>query len=108
MTVSKFAMAALLGASMLSGCVAPDVVSSNTVNDGSLTCADIGKQLSQLEEIRAEAKKGKTASGHNVAAAILFWPAVIGNYANANEALEAASKREAVLVDIAKKKRCKF
>ncbi|WP_299553926.1 hypothetical protein [uncultured Tateyamaria sp.] len=43
-----------------------------------------------------------------MAAAILFWPAVIGNYQNAKQALEAANKRNDVLVALAKKKRCKF
>ncbi len=99
---------ALAIAIMLSGCVAPDVVQTNSINDSDMTCADIKTQIGQLEEIRAEAKKGKTASGANVAAAIFFWPAVIGNYANANEAIEAANKRQEVLVALAKKKRCKF
>ncbi len=92
----------------VSGCVAPNVVQEKTVTDENLTCEQIQTQLGQLEEIRTEARKGKTASGTNVAAAIFFWPAVIGNYANANEALEAADKRNLVLVDLAKKKRCKF
>mmetsp|Transcript_23793 Transcript_23793/g.42827 ORF Transcript_23793/g.42827 Transcript_23793/m.42827 type:complete len:109 (-) Transcript_23793:400-726(-) len=104
---SKLAALALSGAA-LSACVSPDVVQTNAVDDGSLTCDEIGMQLAQLEEIRTEAAKGRTASGKNVAAAILFWPAVIGNYQNAKQALEAADKRYEVLVALAKKKRCKF
>jgi len=104
---SKIAGALAL-AVMLSGCVAPDVVQTNAVNDSDLTCEQIQTQIGQLDEIRSEAKKGKTASGANVAAAVFFWPAVIGNYANANEAIEAANKRQEVLVALAKKKRCKF
>ncbi|MEL7164151.1 MAG: hypothetical protein AAGL96_01665 [Pseudomonadota bacterium] len=96
------------GAMCLGGCVSPEVVQTTSVNDESLTCDEIKIQLVQLEEIRSEAAKGKTASGANVAAAILFWPAVIGNYSNAQQALEAASKRNDVLVALAKKKRCKF
>ena len=93
---------------LLSGCVSPEVVQKSSVNDASLTCDEIKTQLTQLEEIRTEAAKGKTVSGQNVAAAILFWPAVIGNYSNAQQALEAASKRNEVLVALANKKRCKF
>ncbi|MEH6832225.1 MAG: hypothetical protein V7661_15445 [Sulfitobacter sp.] len=93
---------------LLSGCVSPEVVQKSSVNDASLTCEEIKIQLVQLEEIRTEASKGKTVSGQNVAAAILFWPAVIGNYSNAQQALEAASKRNEVLVALANKKRCKF
>tara|TARA_R110002094_G_scaffold70714_7_gene79366 strand:+ start:1776 stop:2087 length:312 start_codon:yes stop_codon:yes gene_type:complete len=91
----------------LSACVSPDVVQTNRINDEALTCGQIQQQIGQLDQIRAEAKKGKTASGANVAAAIFFWPAIIGNYANANEALEAANKRQEVLVGLYKRKRCK-
>lgn len=92
----------------VSGCVSPEVVTTTSMSDGTLTCAEIKTQFGQLDEIRAESKKGKTVSGANVAAAILFWPAVIGNNMNANEAVEAANKRNEVLVVLAKKKRCKF
>lgn len=93
---------------LVSGCVSPEVVQTKSVADSDLSCADIKLQLTQLEEIRSEAQKGKTVSGKNVAAAIIFWPAVIGNYSNAQQALEAANKRNDVLVGIAQKKRCKF
>jgi hypothetical protein len=92
----------------VSACVSPDVVLTNTVEDGDLSCDQIQLQLQQLDQIRTEAAKGQTVSGANVAAALLFWPAVIGNYANAKEALEAAEKRNVVLVNLAEKKRCKF
>ena len=92
----------------ISACVSPEVVLTNTVEDSDLTCTQITTQLAQLEQIRTEAAKGQTASGANVAAAILFWPAIIGNYANAKQALEAADKRNNVLVDLADKKRCNF
>lgn len=93
---------------LLSGCVSPEVVQTSSVNDSGLSCSEIKLQLTQLEEIRSQAQKGKTVSGENVAAAILFWPAVIGNYSNAQQALEAANKRNEVLVALANQKRCKF
>lgn len=98
----------MVGAILLSACVSPEVVQRTSVNDNSLSCEEIKVQLTQLEEIRGEAAKGKTASGANVAAAILFWPAIIGNYQNAKQALEAANARHEVLVALARKKRCKF
>lgn len=93
---------------ILAGCVSPEVVQRSSVNDAGLSCEQIRVQLEQLEEIRSEASKGKTVSGANVAAALLFWPAVIGNYSNAQQALEAAEKRNEVLVALANQKRCKF
>lgn len=99
---------ALAAALVLSACVSPEVVQTTTVSDENLSCEQIKVQLMQLEEIRTEAAKGQTASGANVAAAILFWPAIIGNYQNAKQALEAANKRNDVLVALAKKKNCTF
>ncbi|MBT8153842.1 hypothetical protein KMP13_08030 [Epibacterium ulvae] len=92
----------------VSACVSPDVVTKSNIGDRDLTCEQIATQLVQLEEIRAEAEKGKTASGKNVAAAILFWPAIIGNYQNAKQALEAANERHEVLVELAHKKNCEL
>ncbi|MEL6463940.1 MAG: hypothetical protein AAFQ58_03135 [Pseudomonadota bacterium] len=92
----------------VSACVSPEVVQTRSVEDSSLTCDEIKMQLSQLDQIREEAAKGQRASGENVAAAILFWPAVIGNYQNAKQALEAVERRNTVLVDLAEKKRCRF
>ncbi|WP_300032100.1 hypothetical protein [uncultured Roseobacter sp.] len=90
----------------LSACVSPEVVASKSVTDQDLTCGQIREQLSDLDKIRAEAEKGRTFSGENVAAGILFWPAVIGNMSNANKALEAANERQSVLVDLSTQKRC--
>ncbi|MEL7097687.1 MAG: hypothetical protein AAGM84_02550 [Pseudomonadota bacterium] len=106
--MKKLVAALSVGAFALSACVSPEVVQTTSVKDGDLSCEDIKAELVKLEEIRTEAAKGRTASGANVAAAILFWPAVIGNYSNATEALEAANKRNEVLVALAKEKRCKF
>ena len=92
----------------VSACVSPEVVQTRSVDDTALTCEEIKVQLDQLAQIREEAAKGQRASGENVAAAILFWPAVIGNYQNAKQALEAAEKRNTVLVELAEKKRCRF
>lgn len=99
--------ALLASALLVSGCVSPEVVTTNNLDDQSLTCEEIRIQVQQLNDIRAEARKGKTASGTNVAAVLFFWPAAIGNYANANEALEAANRRQEVLVGLARQKRCR-
>ncbi|MBR9844198.1 MAG: hypothetical protein GYB25_13640 [Rhodobacteraceae bacterium] len=108
MMLKKTVPAFVLACVMVAGCVSPEVVPTRDISDDNMTCDEIRTQRAQLDEIRAEARKGKTASGQNVAAVLLFWPAVIGNYANANEAIEAANKRQQVLVELAKKKRCKM
>lgn len=90
----------------VSGCVSPEVVQTRTVADADMSCSQIRTELAQLEQIRSEAREGKTASGKNIAAGILFWPALLGNYANAQEATEAANKRQEVLVGLSQQKRC--
>lgn len=91
---------------LASACVNPEVVTVRSISDDELTCTEIKTQLGQLEQIQKEAEKGRTVSGENVAAAILFWPAVIGNNMNAKQAQEAATARQVVLVDLYKQKRC--
>lgn len=91
---------------LVSACVTPDVVETSRLDDSRLTCQQISTELAQLETIRAEAKKGKTVSGENVAAALLFWPALISNNVNANEALDAANRRQEVLVGLSNRRGC--
>ncbi|MCL6284027.1 hypothetical protein M3P21_10840 [Ruegeria sp. 2012CJ41-6] len=106
MVLNKLKHLALVGALVLSGCVSPDVVQRNNIGDTKLSCDEIHNQIAQLDAIRAEARKGQTVSGQNVAAALLFWPAVIGNYSNASEALKAADARHEVLVSLSRKRGC--
>lgn len=103
--IFALALASVVG---LSACVSPEVVTRTQVGDTNLSCEQISTELQQLQDIREEAHKGKSVSGANVAAVLLFWPAAVGNYANASKAIEAANKRNDVLVDLAAKKRCKI
>lgn len=104
----KLIAAAVLSTIGLSGCVSPEIVASQRVEDTHLSCHDIGLQMQQLSTIRAQVKKGKTVSGANVAAAVFFWSAVIGNYANAHEAMQAANAREDFLAQLAHRQGCRF
>jgi len=91
---------------LASACVTPEVVQTSKLDDSALTCEQIRTEVAQLDDIRAEARKGKTVSGENVAAALLFWPAIISNNVNANEALDAANRRQEVLVGLSRQKGC--
>jgi len=97
---------ALTAITSITGCVSPDVVASQKATDANMSCADIAQNSAALEEIRTDAQRGKTVSGANVAAAIFFWPAIIGNNMNANQAIEAANNREIVLARLAQEKGC--
>ena len=43
-------------------------------------------------------------TGTNVAAVIFFWPAMIGTYSNANEAIAAADSRKIYLTSLSTQK----
>ena len=79
---------------------------TRTVADNDMSCSQIRTEMAQLEQIRSEVREGKTASSKNIAAGILFWPALLGNYANAQEATEAANKRQDILVGLSNSKGC--
>lgn len=97
-----------IAALTLSACVNPERVSENKVSDTTLDCQGIANELAQISNLKREAKKGTGLSGANVAAVLVFWPAAIGNYANGNEALKAAEKRENVLINLAQQRKCKI
>lgn len=97
---------ALIVPFVLAACVNPEKVSENKITDANITCQEIANESAQIEALKKAAKKGTGASGANVAAVLVFWPAAVGNYVNGKEALEAAQKREATLARLAQAKNC--
>ncbi len=90
----------------LGACATNQKVSTNQLSDTSLTCAQIASQDKDLDAVLEKAKHNKGVSGANVAAVLLFWPAAIGNYMDADKAEELVVKRKAVLADLHKAKSC--
>jgi type IV pilus biogenesis protein CpaD/CtpE len=101
-TAAIFACASL----SLGACATNQKISTNQLSDGSLTCAQIISQDKELDAILEKAKHNKGVSGANVAAVLLFWPAAIGNYMDADKAEELVVKRKAILADLHKAKSC--
>lgn len=93
---------------ILAACVNPEKVAKTRITDANMTCQQIAQESAQIERLKKEAKKGTGMSAQNVAAAVLFWPAAVGNYMNGQEALEAAHAREAVLAGLGQRKGCNF
>lgn len=90
----------------LSGCATNQKISTNQLSDSSLTCEQIVTQDKGLDDILEKAQHNKGVSGANVAAVLLFWPAAIGNYMDADKAEALVVKRKAVLADLHKSKHC--
>jgi hypothetical protein len=91
----------------LGACATNQKISTNQLSDAGLTCQQIETQDKGLDGILEKAQHNKGVSGANVAAVLLFWPAAIGNYMDADKAEALVVKRKAVLADLHTAKGCK-
>lgn len=103
----KYAFCVVL-LTLLAGCASPQVVSVRKPGDDSLNCAQLKTEYADALDFEAKARKERTVTGTNVAAALLFWPGLVGTYANTEEAINAAKKRQELLREIAANKKCKL
>ena len=99
-----FLTTALIGT--LYGCASPTVVQSVKAGDAGLTCPQLQNEYQDAERFKVEADKEKGMTGGNVARALLFWPAILGSYSNANEAIAAADNRKVHLANLMNQKNC--
>jgi hypothetical protein len=94
--------------SLLAACASPTVVQQRKVGDAELTCPQLKAEYAEAQDFEAKARKEQGVTGTNVAAAVLFWPALLGTYANTQEAIKAAQDRQRNLEKIAADKKCKL
>jgi hypothetical protein len=82
------------------------VVDTKPMGDNKLSCMQLVAEIQEVTEFERKAQKEKGVTGTNVAGAAIFWPATIGTYYNANEAIDAAKERKEHLVELSTKKGC--
>jgi hypothetical protein len=99
-------MAASAACLMLAACATNPKVSTNQLTDADLSCKEISTQDKNLDDVLEKAQHNKGVSGANVAAVLLFWPAAVGNYMDADKAEQLVNKRKTVLADLYKDKHC--
>lgn len=90
----------------IGGCASPHVVQATKLSDETMTCSQIDINIAEAERFRLAAQREKGVTGTNVAAVLFFWPAMIGTYSNANEAIAAAETRKVRLATIYSQKGC--
>ena len=90
------------------GCATPTVVQSKKAGDSEMSCSQLKNAHAEAGEFEEKARREKGFTGTNVAAAIFFWPAMIGTYKNVEEATDAAKARQKHLESIAAEKNCKM
>lgn len=96
----------LVFAGLLTGCATPTVVETKKTGDAGLSCGQLKAELDEADKYFKAAKKERTVTGTNVAAAVFFLPGLLGTYVNTEEAMTAAREREAVIKKLAEKKKC--
>lgn len=101
-------LALLAGAVLLTACASPEVVQTKQARDSDMTCPQLKSAYAEAQDFEAKARKERGVTGTNVAAAILFWPAMIGTYKNTEEAIEAAKERQKHLEKVAATKNCQL
>ena len=106
MKLSMTVLAATVTAAFVGGCATPTVVESKQSNDRMMSCDALKTAYGDAKDFESKARKERGVTGTNVAAAILFWPAMIGTYKNTEDAIEAAKERQKHLESIAAEKKC--
>lgn len=106
MKIIQLGVTTLFAAGLLTGCSHTQKVATKKPTDTKMTCADIQQEFDDLDKVLKQAKKNKGASGTNIAAAVFFWPAAVGNYLDAENAEELVNERRENLVELSEKKGC--
>lgn len=91
---------------LISACSHTTKVATVKPTDSSMSCEEINTEFADLDNVLGEAKKNKGASGANIAAAVFFWPAAVGNYVDAKDAEELVEERRVNLTKLASEKGC--
>ena len=92
---------------LLNSCAKPTVVNVTLPKDNELNCEKLEDALADAQEFRNKAYRATGATVDNQLRGLLFWPALMMTYANAQEAIIAASERSVHLINIMQKKNCK-
>jgi hypothetical protein len=90
----------------LASCASPDVVQVEQVGDEAMSCLQLQAAITDAGRFEQEARHERGVTGTNVAAAVLFWPALVGTYMNTDEAIDAARDRQRRLTGIHRQKGC--
>lgn len=91
---------------MVAACASPEVVDERQVGDQDLSCAELEREIAAAQEFEEKARDERGATGTNVAAALLFAPALGATYMNTEEAIDAAEERQDHLLRIYDAKEC--
>ncbi|WP_417495203.1 hypothetical protein [Maricaulis sp.] len=91
---------------IVSACTSTPKVNVRQPGDRNLSCAEIQSEFDSLDNVQNEAEDNQGVNTANVAAVLFFWPAAVGNYMDADRAMDLVEERRAVLMDLYEAKSC--
>lgn len=97
---------ALCAMMTLGACTTTERVSVQQPGDRAMTCAGLRVEFSRLDEIRRDGQSDQGVNAANVGAVLFFWPAAVGNYFSARDAIQIAERRRDHLMTIYNEKNC--
>jgi hypothetical protein len=103
--MKKLALA-LAAVTMVGACTHTERVSVQQPGDRAMTCSALRDEFSKLDEIRRDGQSDQGINAANVGAVLFFWPAAVGNYFTARDAIEIAERRREHLMTIYNGKDC--
>ena len=89
---------------LLNSCAKPTVVNVTLPKDNELNCEKLEDALADAQSFRKKAIGATGATVDNQLRGVFFWPALLVTYANAHDAIVAASERSVHLINIMQKK----
>ncbi len=81
-------------------------VSVQEFDDKDKTCAQLERDIKEMENLEQEIEEKTGMSGRNVGMAIVFWPGILVNEMNADDARDRAADRKKHLFDLYDEKKC--
>ena len=104
--MNTVALAAILCLS--SACTTTEKLAAQQPYDLQMNCHQIMAELAHADTVLKDAKDDKGVNVSNVAAVLLFWPAAVGNYINADKSEDMALARRQNLSFLAQRQGCRF
>lgn len=102
----KKTLAFCVAALVIAGCTTTEKVAAVQPMDATLTCDQLTAEFAKLDSINKTADSNKGVNTANVAAVLLFWPAAVGNYMDADSAQKLVNERRTHLMGIWNSKNC--
>lgn len=87
-------------------CTTTQQVSVMQPGDQAMTCDQLRTEFANLDVIESDAQRDQGVNTANVAAVLVFWPAAVGNWMNADTARDLVRDRRAHLMGIYNGKGC--